>query len=140
MASVGRAIACGGPRGCGFGGGSGGGGSGSGRDRGVREEVRKINGAPEWVRLCRSAAPAASTSWRLPARDLFSSPRRLALTCMRIRVFAQEEDAKALECRGCSVKFSLIVRKHHCRHCGAIFCVQCCREKRPLPKFDCKRT
>ena len=47
-----------------------------------------------------------------------------------------EDDASVSACRGCNGNFSLVVRKHHCRHCGLIFCAQCCREKRPLPKFD----
>jgi len=47
-----------------------------------------------------------------------------------------EEDTRVSQCRGCNCKFSIVVRKHHCRHCGVIFCAQCCREKRPLPKFD----
>ncbi|XP_023225563.1 FYVE and coiled-coil domain-containing protein 1-like [Centruroides sculpturatus] len=35
------------------------------------------------------------------------------------------EDAETNTCLGCKVTFSLIVRKHHCRLCGRIFCHNC---------------
>ncbi|OWB67010.1 hypothetical protein B5S33_g1942 [[Candida] boidinii] len=42
-------------------------------------------------------------------------------------------------CAGCEAQFSLIKRKHHCRHCGDIFCFDCCNFKANLnllAKFD----
>lgn len=33
-----------------------------------------------------------------------------------------EKDSDVTNCRGCSVKFTLIKRKHHCRACLRIFC------------------
>eukprot|EP00287_Rhodomonas_sp_CCMP768_P016071 CAMPEP_0196759740 /NCGR_PEP_ID=MMETSP1091-20130531/104856_1 /TAXON_ID=302021 /ORGANISM="Rhodomonas sp., Strain CCMP768" /LENGTH=340 /DNA_ID=CAMNT_0042108599 /DNA_START=56 /DNA_END=1078 /DNA_ORIENTATION=+ len=35
----------------------------------------------------------------------------------------------------CNVEFSVFVRKHHCRHCGKVFCDRCSRNKRALMKF-----
>lgn len=46
------------------------------------------------------------------------------------------EDSAVSNCTGCSLPFTLLRRKHHCRHCGKIFCASCCRDRRPLPKFD----
>lgn len=40
-----------------------------------------------------------------------------------------------LWCKGCNTDFSIVVRKHHCRHCGNIYCGNCCGEKRALVKF-----
>eukprot|EP00842_Homolaphlyctis_polyrhiza_P002364 jgi/Hompol1/3128/HPOL_006355-RA len=37
-----------------------------------------------------------------------------------------QPDAKASECSLCHQRFSLLVRRHHCRRCGDIFCSTCC--------------
>ena len=34
-------------------------------------------------------------------------------------------DALCHECSNCNIKFSLFIRKHHCRICGRIFCHAC---------------
>eukprot|EP01064_Diplonema_japonicum_P027685 TRINITY_DN4055_c0_g3_i1.p1 TRINITY_DN4055_c0_g3~~TRINITY_DN4055_c0_g3_i1.p1 ORF type:complete len:682 (+),score=109.62 TRINITY_DN4055_c0_g3_i1:78-2048(+) len=36
-----------------------------------------------------------------------------------------QEDSSALTCNNCSAAFSLILRKHHCRACGFVFCYKC---------------
>ncbi|KAF7727259.1 hypothetical protein EC973_007872 [Apophysomyces ossiformis] len=41
------------------------------------------------------------------------------------RTFAWESDMDAKECRRCSRKFGLIIRRHHCRRCGLIVCDRC---------------
>lgn len=47
-----------------------------------------------------------------------------------------KDDKSVPECEGCEAKFTLLTRRHHCRLCGRIFCASCCRDKRPIPKFD----
>jgi len=39
-----------------------------------------------------------------------------------------EMDDNVTNCRQCDVMFSMMKRKHHCRHCGGIFCETCCKE------------
>eukprot|EP00116_Pleurobrachia_bachei_P012381 sb/3472643/ len=34
-------------------------------------------------------------------------------------------DSEATSCASCQESFTLIRRKHHCRHCGKIFCQSC---------------
>lgn len=35
-------------------------------------------------------------------------------------------DSACKECSECGTKFNIIVRRHHCRICGRIFCNACC--------------
>ncbi|ORZ15399.1 hypothetical protein BCR41DRAFT_62533 [Lobosporangium transversale] len=39
--------------------------------------------------------------------------------------FKWESDHKAIECRECHRKFSLWLRRHHCRRCGHVVCDRC---------------
>ncbi|CDW53100.1 FYVE and RUN domain containing protein [Trichuris trichiura] len=43
------------------------------------------------------------------------------------------DDKDVTDCQGCQQKFSVSRRKHHCRHCGGIFCHQCSENTLPLP-------
>ncbi|GFG39453.1 hypothetical protein Cfor_08402 [Coptotermes formosanus] len=42
------------------------------------------------------------------------------------------EDSDAISCSLCQKEFSLIVRKHHCRNCGQIFCNECSSKMAPI--------
>jgi hypothetical protein len=52
-------------------------------------------------------------------------------------------DETVSECRACKESFNLVRRKHHCRHCGNVFCARCSTGSIPLVKvlqvllFDC---
>ena len=42
------------------------------------------------------------------------------------------EDSDVISCSLCQREFSLIVRKHHCRNCGQIFCNECSSKMAPI--------
>ncbi|XP_050688551.1 RUN and FYVE domain-containing protein 2-like isoform X1 [Eriocheir sinensis] len=42
-------------------------------------------------------------------------------------------DKEANKCRLCEKEFSIARRRHHCRHCGNIFCHSCSDNTMPLP-------
>jgi hypothetical protein len=45
----------------------------------------------------------------------------------------------AKTCKLCSVEFTLITRKHHCRNCGHVFCNSCTKERRTVNKLQNQR-
>eukprot|EP00286_Rhodomonas_abbreviata_P005107 CAMPEP_0181326454 /NCGR_PEP_ID=MMETSP1101-20121128/21505_1 /TAXON_ID=46948 /ORGANISM="Rhodomonas abbreviata, Strain Caron Lab Isolate" /LENGTH=340 /DNA_ID=CAMNT_0023434905 /DNA_START=45 /DNA_END=1063 /DNA_ORIENTATION=+ len=46
------------------------------------------------------------------------------------------DDSTVSQCKSCGFVFSFIIRKHHCRMCGHVFCRYCAAETWPLPKFE----
>ncbi|EDV98551.1 GH22346 [Drosophila grimshawi] len=38
-------------------------------------------------------------------------------------------------CQECGLKFSLTIRRHHCRHCGRVLCSKCSNNDVPILKF-----
>lgn len=42
------------------------------------------------------------------------------------------EDSDVISCSLCQKEFSIIVRKHHCRNCGQIFCNECSSKMAPI--------
>lgn len=44
------------------------------------------------------------------------------------------DDSSVGNCYNCKIYFSFIRRKHHCRHCGKIFCYECCNNWKNLPE------
>lgn len=47
--------------------------------------------------------------------------------------------ADADNCARCGTQFSLVVRKHHCRACGNIFCGKCSAKQSAIPKFGIEK-
>jgi hypothetical protein len=39
-------------------------------------------------------------------------------------------------CQSCGFQFNVIIRRHHCRLCGGLFCRYCAQDCWPLPKFE----
>ncbi|KAH0786576.1 FYVE-type zinc finger-containing protein [Histomonas meleagridis] len=46
-----------------------------------------------------------------------------------------EDEDGVTNCHNCGCKFSIIKRKHHCRHCGKVFCEKCCSKKSTIPNL-----
>ncbi len=46
------------------------------------------------------------------------------------------EDKAVKYCSACGFQFNVLIRRHHCRACGKLFCKHCCSDRWPLPKFD----
>uniref|UniRef100_A0A0R3RQ97 ANK_REP_REGION domain-containing protein n=1 Tax=Elaeophora elaphi TaxID=1147741 RepID=A0A0R3RQ97_9BILA len=42
-------------------------------------------------------------------------------------------------CSECEVKFSLTMRKHHCRHCGRLVCARCSEQEVPILKYGIEK-
>lgn len=47
-------------------------------------------------------------------------------------------DQEAPNCLGCSLRFTVIKRRHHCRACGKVYCAACSTQKAKLPYMDFK--
>lgn len=43
------------------------------------------------------------------------------------------EESYVYQCQKCELKFGLLVRKHHCRACGGVFCYKCCDKYIEIP-------
>ncbi|XP_070187544.1 hepatocyte growth factor-regulated tyrosine kinase substrate-like isoform X4 [Littorina saxatilis] len=42
-------------------------------------------------------------------------------------------------CTRCRVQFGMVQRKHHCRHCGEVFCNKCSAKNSIIPKYGIER-
>jgi len=45
------------------------------------------------------------------------------------------EDREAKECMLCKVVFTFVIRRHHCRNCGGIFCSNCSNKRMAILKY-----
>jgi hypothetical protein len=84
---------------------------------------------PAGVRASRGSRAAAS----LPAGKTRHPARPASESVVRTKPDYWEQDSDALRCNNCNREFSLVVRKHHCRNCGGIFCDDCSDSRLPLP-------
>jgi len=71
-------------------------------------------------------------------KKVFSSPSKFETTYYTIsyrKAIPRSEwkpDNSTDHCKICNRKFNIIIRRHHCRLCGFIFCNSCCYRKIPL--------
>eukprot|EP00045_Choanoeca_perplexa_P017381 m.251567 g.251567 ORF g.251567 m.251567 type:complete len:1550 (+) comp17522_c0_seq1:61-4710(+) len=43
--------------------------------------------------------------------------------------FLKKWGQNTTDCNGCGLEFSVMLRRHHCRLCGGVFCSQCCNDR-----------
>lgn len=49
------------------------------------------------------------------------------------------KDEGADFCAGCSIRFTLYERKHHCRNCGQVFCSKCSRFESEISRLRIRK-
>jgi len=67
---------------------------------------------------------------RLPLKRT-DEDMKLQLKSVTAPVWVPDNDYKA--CHKCDAPFSVVNRRHHCRHCGLVFCNNCTTRKLGLP-------
>ena len=72
------------------------------------------------------AAPESSPAWGPPPPP--APPARLFRPTWR-------RDETAPGCERCRAPFTFLNRRHHCRHCGGVFCKKCAAAKVFLPRL-----
>ncbi|KAI6649149.1 Early endosome antigen 1-like [Oopsacas minuta] len=67
--------------------------------------------------------------------ELAQENQKQAIKEARIADRKWQEDTLAVSCNECHKKFSLSIRKHHCRGCGQIYCQDCTQKQADLPGY-----
>ena len=75
-----------------------------------------------------AARPPARRSFRVRRRRARGASSRSAGAAVPRAV---ADDAAFPACFGCRAPFTLFNRRHHCRHCGFVFCKKCAARGRP---------
>jgi hypothetical protein len=61
--------------------------------------------------------------------------RKSNFKCFSMAAPAWVEDHASDECQQCATEFAILVRRHHCRGCGGLFCWECTERKLALPHY-----
>jgi len=70
--------------------------------------------------------------------DKVSTPKETGSSDNKYNHQNWQPDHTATKCSACQKNFSFVVRKHHCRNCGQIFCDSCTPHRKRLPDKDIK--
>ncbi len=85
--------------------------------------------------LAHSCSFFAATSAREGARGSPVMAVFVSAATARARPPAWIPDGERSCCAACEQRFSAVLRRHHCRACGDVFCAECTAERRPVPRF-----
>lgn len=66
-------------------------------------------------------------------QELGRENQSLQIEIAKIQGRKWADDSNATSCSSCTKEFTLTFRKHHCRHCGQIFCSDCSAKSASVP-------
>ncbi|ODN05636.1 Early endosome antigen 1 [Orchesella cincta] len=66
-------------------------------------------------------------------QELGRENQSLQIEIAKIQGRKWADDSNVSNCSTCTKEFTLIIRKHHCRHCGQIFCNDCSSKSASVP-------
>ena len=89
--------------------------------------MAKLNGASQAVKQSERATLELAEE---------NAELRKELSDLTSKTWQSNSEAKA--CIGCQAKFTTTRRRHHCRHCGRIFCDACSSKTLKLPSSKTK--
>ena len=72
-----------------------------------------------------------------PALGSLNGPGGVAKRVSTAVKWMQDDETVACCNPRCAVPFGLLIRRHHCRACGKIYCSQCCMKRSADPKKLC---
>ena len=104
----------------------------------VKNEILRIVQA--WAHAFRKepSFKAVSDQMRLMKAEGFQFPTLKESDAMFSADVAPEwSDGEC--CHRCRTQFSVMNRKHHCRHCGQVFCAKCSAKTSTIPKFGIEK-
>ncbi|KAL3108581.1 hypothetical protein niasHT_015503 [Heterodera trifolii] len=70
----------------------------------------------------------------------FSTPTQQLLIGLLESLEREPRWAEGDACSECAMKFTLTMRKHHCRHCGRLVCAKCSDQQIPILKYNLAKT
>uniref|UniRef100_A0A914GXB1 Ankyrin repeat and FYVE domain-containing protein 1 n=1 Tax=Globodera rostochiensis TaxID=31243 RepID=A0A914GXB1_GLORO len=70
----------------------------------------------------------------------FSTPTQQLLFGLLESLEREPKWAEGDSCSECVTKFTLTMRKHHCRHCGRLVCAKCSDQQIPILKYNLAKT
>ena len=67
-------------------------------------------------------------------QDIINSKQRCNIISVdERRIYSWVDDKIVNNCNNCNIQFTMLIRKHHCRNCGKIFCGVCSENKITIP-------
>ncbi|KHN81058.1 Ankyrin repeat and FYVE domain-containing protein 1 [Toxocara canis] len=69
----------------------------------------------------------------------YETPTKQLLFSLLDSLESEPKWAEGDVCSECGAKFTLTMRKHHCRHCGRLVCARCSEQTMPILKYDLQK-
>uniref|UniRef100_A0AC34G078 FYVE-type domain-containing protein n=1 Tax=Panagrolaimus sp. ES5 TaxID=591445 RepID=A0AC34G078_9BILA len=99
-----------------------------------------INGNGDLCRLAlRHGACLAATNHTGQSIFKIDTPTKQLLFGLLDNLESEPRWAEGDYCSDCESKFTITMRKHHCRHCGRLVCAKCSEHQIPIVKYNLQK-